>query len=159
MGAKQVGKSDFKYQYQSEIYQNTVNSEILDPGPLPSGAGGERMLEDRVTWGDAFVLIYSITSRENFHAAWNYYHVVTSIEAKPVIVLLANKHDLGHKRKVLTTEGRQMAQAIKCPFYEVSASEGFEQIRKVIPGGTAEKERAQVLAFTQTPEECCRETI
>ncbi|XP_031572504.1 ras-related and estrogen-regulated growth inhibitor-like [Actinia tenebrosa] len=94
----------------------------------PKGQMKDRILESRVTWGDGFVLVYSITDRRSFKSIMTYHQMVCSIKPKPVVVLLANKSDLEHKRKVLKSEGRQLAEAMKCPFYECSASDGFRQI-------------------------------
>ncbi|KAK3745975.1 hypothetical protein QZH41_004132 [Actinostola sp. cb2023] len=119
---------DFHYQCQASIDDEQINIEILDPGPLVPGQARDRVIESHSMWGDSFVLIYSITNRNSFNSIINYYQALSNVKLKPVVVLMANNSDLEHKRKVLKSEGSQLAELMKCPFYECSASDGSEKI-------------------------------
>ncbi|XP_020895372.1 ras-related and estrogen-regulated growth inhibitor-like [Exaiptasia diaphana] len=94
----------------------------------PRGQNRDRIILNHTLWGDSFVLIYSITDRKSFNSIMNFYQSLCNVKPKPVVILMANKSDLEHKRKVLKSEGTQLAELMKCPLYECSAADGFESI-------------------------------
>lgn len=48
----------------------------------------------------------------------------------PPVILLANKADLLHLRRVDSQQGPLLASTLGCSFYEVSASEDYSQVHK-----------------------------
>lgn len=90
-------------------------------------------LPDHVTcsiqWADAVVLVYSVTDRRSFDAI-NQLHqlAVRAGGAGMPVILLANKADLLHLRRVDPQQGPLLAGTLGCSFYEVSASEDYSQV-------------------------------
>lgn len=108
--------------------------EILDT------AGQEEYTALRDQWikdGDAFLLVYSITSRSSFtrisslhrqiikvkgeSAVGSYGEPSTSPPTSPVYIIVGNKCDLISDREVSTQEGHALARELGCPFIEASA--------------------------------------
>uniref|UniRef100_A0AAV2KVC7 small monomeric GTPase n=1 Tax=Knipowitschia caucasica TaxID=637954 RepID=A0AAV2KVC7_KNICA len=83
-----------------------------------------------VQWADAVVLVYSVTDRHSFDLISNLHQLVkrTGGANPPPVILLANKSDLLHLRKVEAQQGPQLATTLGCSFYEVSASEDYNQV-------------------------------
>ena len=73
--------------------------------------------------GDAFVLVYDITSRKSFDELDSIIQNMTDvIDGRPAaLVLCGNKTDLASKRVVSTEEGKELAKSLDCPFVEPSA--------------------------------------
>ncbi|KAM3876491.1 GTP-binding protein Di-Ras1a [Diretmus argenteus] len=77
-----------------------------------------------ISKGHAFILVYSITSRQSLEELRPIYQQVlaikSSMEAIP-IMLVGNKSDETAQREVETREGEAQAVAWKCAFMETSA--------------------------------------
>uniref|UniRef100_A0A3Q3E1L6 DIRAS family GTPase 1 n=1 Tax=Labrus bergylta TaxID=56723 RepID=A0A3Q3E1L6_9LABR len=77
-----------------------------------------------ISKGHAFILVFSITSRQSLEELKPIYQQVLAIkgtvEAIP-IMLVGNKSDEMHQREVETKEGQAQANAWKCAFMETSA--------------------------------------
>lgn len=93
-------------------------------------------LPDHVTcsiqWADAVVLVYSVTDRRSFDLIEQLHQQVvrTGGANMPPVILLANKADLLHLRRVDSQQGPLLAGTLGCSFYEVSASEDYSQVHK-----------------------------
>lgn len=90
-------------------------------------------LPDHVTcsvqWADAVVLVYSVTDRRSFDLIDQLHQLVTRAGgASMPVILLANKVDLLHLRRVDTQQGPSLAGTLGCSFYDVSASEDYDQV-------------------------------
>lgn len=74
--------------------------------------------------GKAFLLVYSITSRNSFEEIASFReHILRVKDATDVpIVLVGNKCDLEDAREVNTEEGKNLARSFNCPFFETSAA-------------------------------------
>lgn len=70
------------------------------------------------------MICYSVTDRHSFQEAIEYRKLISRVRAQEDIplVLVGNKFDLQHQRKVSTEEGKALAQQLGCPFYETSAA-------------------------------------
>ncbi len=82
-------------------------------------------------WGNAFVVVYSVCDRhtfQNVHKQIKYIQNIKSPSAVP-IALIGNKVDLEHRRDVQTDEGKDLAEEYGCYFFEVSAADGYNQVR------------------------------
>ena len=66
--------------------------------------------DTRAGWADAFIVVYSILSRESFISARFLVQVVSRLRpsAYTPILLLANMTDLEHRRQVTAAEGHQV---------------------------------------------------
>lgn len=82
-----------------------------------------------VQWADAVVLVYSVTDRRSFDLVHQLHQLVTRAGgANTPVILLANKVDLLHLRRVDSQQGPSLAGTLGCSFYEVSASEDYNQV-------------------------------
>ena len=72
---------------------------------------------------NGFLLVYSITSKDSFEFAPEYHEQLLRIKdrEKIPIVIVGNKLDLNTARTVTKEEGKNIADKIGCPFFEVSA--------------------------------------
>ncbi len=97
------------------------------------------MCEKRVQWADGFVLVYSICDRASFNTVSSLIQMIKTNKdilgfEKMPIVIVGNKRDLHHRRTVLSEEGRLLALAANCQFYEVSAAENYHSVLMVFHG-------------------------
>ncbi|XP_054645816.1 ras-like protein family member 11B [Dunckerocampus dactyliophorus] len=109
--------------------QDTPGAELTDNGIT---------LPDHVTcsiqWADAVVLVYSVTDRRSFDLMPQLHQLVAHASAGRggtstlSVILLANKVDLLHLRRVDPQQGPLLAATLGCAFYEVSASEDYSQV-------------------------------
>ncbi|XP_061641819.1 GTP-binding protein REM 1 [Phyllopteryx taeniolatus] len=89
--------------------------------PDEDGRSGE---EACLTWGSAYVVVYSVTDRRSFDAAAELRITLRCRrQADDVpIILVGNKSDLVRSREVALEEGRACAAVFDCKFIETSAS-------------------------------------
>ncbi|XP_015249787.1 ras-like protein family member 11B [Cyprinodon tularosa] len=105
--------------------QDTPGAEMTDNGIS---------IPDHVTcsiqWADAVVLVYSVTDRRSFELIDQLHQLVvrTGGTGVPPLILLANKADLLHLRRVDSQQGPLLAGTLGCSFFEVSASEDYNQV-------------------------------
>lgn len=71
-----------------------------------------RLDEARISWGEAFVVVYSILSRSSFHAARTLIESLSKARASAYIpmMLLGNMTDLDDRRQVAVEEGHQVCK-------------------------------------------------
>jgi GTPase KRas protein len=94
--------------------------------------------ESHIYEGEAFIIAYSVTSRESFSHVRAYYNQIKEVKqdmsikdtlqqspsqrpCRPPIVLVGTKNDLQAQREVSAKEGRMLAKSLDCWFYETSA--------------------------------------
>ncbi|XP_062922613.1 ras-related and estrogen-regulated growth inhibitor-like protein [Mobula hypostoma] len=95
--------------------------------------------EKQIQWADGFVLVYSICDRASFNIVRQQIQFIKSMKAYPgadraPIVIVGNKRDLCHRRTVSSEEGRLLALATHCEFYEISAAETYHGALVVFHG-------------------------
>ncbi|XP_061687910.1 GTP-binding protein REM 1 [Syngnathoides biaculeatus] len=90
--------------------------------PDEGGRSGDE--EACLTWGSAYVVVYSVTDRRSFDAAAELRITLRRRrQADDVpIILVGNKSDLVRSREVALEEGRACAAVFDCKFIETSAS-------------------------------------
>ncbi|XP_012135194.1 ras-related protein interacting with calmodulin isoform X2 [Megachile rotundata] len=121
LGDGGVGKSEDSYQQQAVIDGEAALLDILDTaGQVEFTA----MRDQYMRCGEGFMICYSVTDRHSFQEALEYRKLITRVRANEDIplVLVGNKFDLQHQRKVTTEEGKALADQLGCPFYETSAA-------------------------------------
>ena len=75
-------------------------------------------------WGDCYIFVYSITDRRGFEEIINLKRQVENLKHSPVYgLLVGNKSDLLHDRKVPESEAIELADEIGCKYYELSAAD------------------------------------
>ncbi|XP_061634335.1 ras-like protein family member 11B [Phyllopteryx taeniolatus] len=122
------------YSREVQVDGEQVSLQVQDtPGVEMSDNGA--VLPDHVScslqWADAVVLVYSVTDRRSFDLVSQLHQRVTRCGnggGGPPVVLLANKADLLHLRRVDPQQGPLLATTLGCAFYEVSASEDYSQV-------------------------------
>lgn len=109
------------YQQQAVIDGEASQLDILDTaGQVEFTA----MRDQYMRCGEGFMICYSVTDRHSFQEAVEYRKLINRVRASEDIplVLVGNKFDLQHQRKVTLDEGRALASQFGCPFYETSAA-------------------------------------
>jgi len=81
------------------------------------------MREQYMRTGEGFLLVYSITSRESFEEITTFQQQILRVKDKDYfpMVVVGNKCDLEHERKVTYNEGKSLAESFGCKFLETSA--------------------------------------
>ncbi|XP_072295524.1 ras-like protein family member 11B [Eucyclogobius newberryi] len=132
--------------------QDTPGVELTDNGmTLPEHVSGS------VQWADAVVLVYSVTDRHSFDLICHLHQLVQRAGGAntPPVILLANKADLLHLRRVEPQQGPLLATTLGCSFYEVSASEDYNQVHGAFHRLCCQlaKQPAPVTAAASAPSE------
>jgi len=109
------------YLKQVVIDKQIVLMDILDC------AGQEEysaMRENYMRTGDAFMIVYSVTSRVSFENVKKYVCQILRLKQTgtvPIIIIVGNKTDLVQQREVSCSEGKELAKSLGCGFLETSA--------------------------------------
>lgn len=110
--------------YRKNVIVDDENSllDVLDT------AGEEEysaMVDQYMRTGEGFLVVYSITCKRSLDFVSNLYSRIKQVkDDEPfAMVLVGNKIDLETTRVVSTEEGRELAEALNCPFFETSAKE------------------------------------
>lgn len=108
------------YQQQARIDGEPAQLDILDTAGQPEFTA---MREQYMRKGEGFIICYSITDRRSFEEAITYKNLIDRVRNREdiPIVIVGNKCDLEHMRKVSSDEGSSLACQFGCPFYETSA--------------------------------------
>lgn len=84
--------------------------------------------EEQLRWADGFILVYSICDRNSFNVVRQQLQRIRQLKKRqnsvPVIIV-GNKRDLQHHREISSEEGRLLAIASDCGFFEISAAETY----------------------------------
>ena len=79
---------------------------------------------------EAFILMYSVTSRSSFSWIATFHDQITSVKAQeggdmmdgvPIFLVVGNKSDRMMEREVSTVEEEDLARQLRCEFIETSA--------------------------------------
>ncbi|XP_068711062.1 ras-related and estrogen-regulated growth inhibitor-like isoform X3 [Montipora foliosa] len=130
LGSKAVGKSEVTYNHTIKLDDEDLTFDIRDS----LEKGDTRQVSKDIRWADAFLVVYAVTDRNSFNKA---IQLVESIYDRKGtdelhIALLGNKMDLEHFRKVSTMEGQSAAEQLGCMFFEVSASENYNNVQEAL---------------------------
>lgn len=96
--------------------------------PVLDTAGQEEfsaMREQYMRKGDGFLLVYSVTDVQSYQNIVNFYTQILRVKDRDVypMLLVANKVDLVHFRKVTEEQGRELAHRLGIPYIETSAKD------------------------------------
>ncbi|XP_030622783.1 ras-related and estrogen-regulated growth inhibitor-like [Chanos chanos] len=121
------------YRHEMVIGGDVVHFEILDTAGQEEDA---LLIEEKIKWGDGFLIVYSVTDRCSFDEVMrlcflvNHIHTAgarrSNVEPPPMLIV-ANKKDLEFDRMVSTEDGENLSRGLKLPFHEVSARDGWEE--------------------------------
>uniref|UniRef100_A0A8C6UHU1 small monomeric GTPase n=1 Tax=Neogobius melanostomus TaxID=47308 RepID=A0A8C6UHU1_9GOBI len=103
-----------------------------------------------VQWADAVVLVYSVTDRSSFDLICQLHQLV---------LRAGGATDLLHLRRVEAQQGPLLATTLGCSFYEVSASEDYNQVHgafhrlccQLAKHAPAEKKRSPLIPRPKSP--------
>lgn len=111
--------------YRSSVRQDDSMTDVEVLDTCTKTSNGE-LEESRVSWADAFVIVYSICNRRSFHSARGLIETINRMRASGYVpvLLLGNMSDLEHRRVVGVEEGHEVALEYGCQYYEVSAADG-----------------------------------
>ncbi|XP_063589014.1 ras-related and estrogen-regulated growth inhibitor-like protein isoform X1 [Penaeus indicus] len=127
--------TDMMYKATMAVDGSKIMLEILD---LSSNLDEVVVPRETVTWAEAWLVVYSITSWETFRVAVRAVEAVAAAcggdQPNPPVLIMANKKDLEHIRQVPESEGRKLAEQYGCRFVEVSAAEMVSQVNDSIDG-------------------------
>ncbi|XP_037922049.1 ras-related and estrogen-regulated growth inhibitor-like isoform X2 [Hermetia illucens] len=135
--------SDFLYRHSVTFDNVSTEVEIMDT----SKCAKTGCLYEHIRWGDAFVVVYSICDKPSFSAAEDYLEQLTKLKLPSyyTTLLLGNKRDLDHVRKVSVNEGHELSLKYSCQFYEVSAAESFAGVSLAFQSLLREAKSIQLL--------------
>jgi len=110
------------YIQHTEVDQQWCVMDVLDT------AGQEEfsaMREQYMRKGDGFLLVYSVTDKQSFENVRHFYTQILRVKDRDnyPMLLVGNKVDLVHLRKVSEEQGREMAAQLKVPYIETSAKD------------------------------------
>lgn len=86
--------------------------------------------ERQVSWGEGFMLVFSLTSYASFVALDHLRRVILELthgSPRPM-VLVGNKADLAQAREVTDNEIRDLTSKWDCDYFEVAAPEPWEVV-------------------------------
>ncbi|PBC31101.1 Ras-related protein M-Ras [Apis cerana cerana] len=110
------------YIQHTEVDKQWCILDVLDT------AGQEEfsaMREQYMRKGDGFLLVYSVTDKQSYENIMNFYTQILRVKDRDVypMLLVANKVDLVHLRKVTEEQGRELAHRLGIPYIETSAKD------------------------------------
>lgn len=99
------------------------------------------MREQYMRKGDGFLLVYSVTDKQSYENITNFYTQILRVKDRDVypMLLVANKVDLVHLRKVTQEQGKELAHLLGIPYIETSAKDppvnvdaAFHEVRDTV---------------------------
>lgn len=115
---------DLLYRHTISLDEVMSDVEILD---VSCRENLEGISAAQARWGEGFVVVYSVEDAASFHDAQVILDALQRYRAPHYVplILLANKRDLEHTRKITVEEGQALSLQHGCQFYEVSAAESY----------------------------------
>ena len=104
---------------------------------MSGGYGGREqyktLLDNYYSYGDGFIMVYSITDRNSFNEINSIYENFLRVKDSDSfpMVLVGNKCDLEKLREVSYDEGKTLASTMNIPFFEVSSKVGGESVTEI----------------------------
>ncbi|XP_069766928.1 ras-related and estrogen-regulated growth inhibitor-like protein [Narcine bancroftii] len=170
LGADNVGKSALAVRFLTRRFigeygdiESVSNHNVTVAGrqvafniwdsPFAEGRlNDDRGREKQIQWADGFVLVYSICDRASFNIVRQQIQFIKSMKGYPgtdraPIVIVGNKRDLCHRRTVSSEEGRLLALATHCEFYEISTAETYHGVLVVFHGLVDRIKESQILTI------------
>ncbi|KAL5233431.1 hypothetical protein ACI65C_000841 [Semiaphis heraclei] len=116
----------------SYIQHTCVDDEfcVLDVLDTAGQEEFSAMREQYMRKGDGFMIVYSVTDPNSFKNVPNFFTQILRVKDRDEypILLVANKVDLVHLRKISESEGRAMADRLNLPYMETSAKDPPQNI-------------------------------
>ncbi|KAJ8676111.1 hypothetical protein QAD02_011897 [Eretmocerus hayati] len=141
------------YHQHTEVDGQFCILDVLDT------AGQEEfsaMREQYMRKGDGFLLVFSVTDKQSYENIVNFHTQILRVKDRDVypMLLVANKVDLVHLRKVTEEQGRELAHRLGIPYIETSAKDpplnvdaAFHEVVRIIrkqPSAESDKNRRKL---------------
>ncbi|CAM9332036.1 ras-related protein M-Ras-like [Petromyzon marinus] len=152
-----VGKSALTIQFFQKIfvvdYDPTIEDSYIKHTEIDGQwaildvldtAGQEEfsaMREQYMRTGDGFLIVYSVTDKASFEHVERFHQLILRVKDRDSfpMILVANKVDLMHLRKISSEQGQEMAAKYSIPYIETSAKDpplnvdkAFQELVRVI---------------------------
>ncbi|XP_071792194.1 ras-related and estrogen-regulated growth inhibitor-like [Asterias amurensis] len=118
------------YTQSAKIDDQLININLVDTAGEFDCESATR--QELIRSSDGLVLVFSLVDRESFNYLQNIKSILVKTPGRDAekipAIIVANKSDLCHLRTVASTEGAELAKELGCPYYELSASEGYIDI-------------------------------
>ncbi|KAH8041198.1 hypothetical protein HPB51_013858 [Rhipicephalus microplus] len=108
------------------------------------------MREQYMRKGDGFLLVYSVTDKQSFDNMGHFHTQILRVKDRDSypMLLVANKVDLVHLRRVSEEQGRELAQQLKISYIETSAKDppinvdaAFHEVKPTTTAGSEAAEK------------------
>lgn len=155
------------YSRQVQVDREQLALQVQDtPGVQVNGQSlsCNNLLNRSIQWADAIVLVYSITDYKSYEIISHLHQHVCRVhpENRVPVIIVGNKADLLHAKQVEPHHGLQLANVLGCTYYEVSASENYndvynafhvlcKEISKQQMSSNAEKKKTSIIARPKSP--------
>ncbi|XP_003460761.2 ras-like protein family member 12 isoform X1 [Cavia porcellus] len=129
------------YSSEETVDHQPIHLRVMDTADPDIPRNCERYLN----WAHAFLVVYSVDSRQSFEGSSSYLELL-ALHAKEMqrcypALLLGNKLDMAQYRQVTKAEGAALAGRFGCLFFEVSACLDFEHVQHVFHEAVREARR------------------
>ncbi|CAB1346998.1 unnamed protein product, partial [Coregonus sp. 'balchen'] len=142
-----VGKSALTIQFFQKIFVSDYDPTIEDSYLKHTEIDGQwaildgqeefsAMREQYMRTGDGFLIVFSVTDKASFEHVDRFHQLILRVkdrEAFPM-VLVANKVDLVHLRKITSDQGQEMAAKHNITYIETSAKDPPMNVDKAFHG-------------------------
>ncbi|XP_050388339.1 ras-related protein M-Ras [Patella vulgata] len=136
-----VGKSALTIQFFQQLFVQDYDPTIEDSYTQHTQIDGQNCLldvldtagqeefsamrEQYMRKGDGFLLVYSVTDKQSFENIPNFHTQILRVKDRDTypMILVANKVDLVHQRKVTTEAGSELARQLRIKYIETSAKD------------------------------------
>lgn len=159
-----VGKSAITIQFFQKMfvpdYDPTIEDSYIQHAEIDGKwcvldvldtAGQEEfsaMREQYMRTGDGFLIVYSVTDKASFENVHSFHTQILRVKDRDSypMILVANKIDLMHQRKITEDQGKELANQKKIPYIETSAKDpplnidvAFHEVVRVIRQNPVDK--------------------
>ncbi|XP_066964648.1 uncharacterized protein [Macrobrachium rosenbergii] len=116
------------YSYQIPLPGHDLPMQVMDTAGHVDVVDEGR--ETQVSWGEGFLLVFSLTSHDSFAALSRLRRVIIELTpgAPRPMVVVGNKADLSHARQVNDQEIRELTDCWGCDYFEVAAPEPWDVV-------------------------------
>ncbi|XP_039276215.1 ras-related and estrogen-regulated growth inhibitor-like [Nilaparvata lugens] len=135
--------TDLLYRHNVSFDSVNIEVEILDTCKCKITG----CLYDHLRWGEAFVVVYSVCDEASFREAQLLLDTLAKLKLPSyyTTLLLGNKRDLEHSKKVCVDAGQELSLRYGCQFYEVSAAESYAGVSLAFQSLLREARSVQLL--------------